>query len=97
MYGECGHVRNTEVTDPCPHFLNYPSLKLCSLQIMYTKTISEPLRCSECSRRVERNMIKAFELKIAHRETQLQLLTMELRAEMDVEKRAEMRMLEFSQ
>ena len=36
-------------------------------------------------------MIKEFEIKFAQCETQVQLLTMELRAERDVEKRAEMR------
>lgn len=36
-------------------------------------------------------MIKEFEIKIARCETQVQLLTMELRAETGVKKRAEMR------
>ncbi|KAF6241397.1 hypothetical protein HO173_000107 [Letharia columbiana] len=91
IYAECGHEHNIEVTEPCTRFSNHPSLKLCTFQTIYTKAISEPVRCTPCSRRVERNIIKEYEIQNAQYETQVQLLTRELRAEMDADRRREMR------
>ncbi len=91
IYASCGHERTVEITQPCPLFSNHPSHPPCTLHIIYTKTISEPLRCTECSRRVERNVIKEFEIKIAQCEMQVQSLMIELQAEIDRGKRVEMR------
>ena len=49
------------------------------------------MRCTPCSRRVERNIIKEYEIENAQYETQVQSLTRELRAEMDADSRREMR------
>ena len=91
IHAGCGHERNIEITNPCPLFPAHPSSGKCMLQIIYTKTISEPLRCTGCSRRVERNIIKEYEIKNAQYEARVQALTRELRAELDGEKRREMR------
>lgn len=91
IHAECGHERTIEITKPCPLFSPHPSPRNCIVRITYIKIISEPLRCTECSRRVERNIIKDYAIKNAQNEARVQSLTRELRAEMDGEKRREMR------
>lgn len=91
IHAQCGHVRTIEITEPCSLYSNNPSGNLCTTKTISTKSISEPPRCSGCCRRVERNIIKAYEIRYAEDEAQLVLLTREMRAEMDGEKRREMR------
>lgn len=91
MYTEYGQERKIEIVEPCPVFSNHPSLNPYTLLILWRQIISKPLRCTKCSRRVERNIIRECEIKNAQYKAKVESLTRELRAEMDVDRRGEVR------